>query len=315
MGGAGIGHAWGECDDPECIRAVEKAIELGVNFFDTSPMYGDGQSEINLGKGISGHRNEVVIASKVRLRTAEALGDMNGAIRESVDNSLIRLGTDYIDILQIHHQLGFARGEYLAAAGPPPRYAYLLDKVDALDISAVMSDLAKEGKIRFKGITAWDGDSEVIRALLATGQFDTAQILYNVLNQTACYQAPAHFSDVDQGQAMNVAQNHNVGVIGIRSHAAGALSDILDREVDHASPVSIDFNRSRSLEAFKDGIFQTVSQIALRFCLDNSAIHTVIPGVKTVAELEEAIACSEMPSLSQANVLAIADVYVNNFYA
>lgn len=315
MGGAGIGHAWGDSDDSECIRAVEKAIELGVNFFDTSPVYGNGQSEINLGKGISGHRNEVLIASKVRLRTVDALGDMSGAIRESVDNSLTRLGTDYIDILQIHHQLGSARGEYISAAGPPPRYAYLLDKVDAFDIESVMSDLVKEGKIRFKGITAWDGDSKVIGDVLASGKFDTAQILYNVLNQTACSQAPDEFRDIDQGQAMNAAQANDIGVIGIRSHAAGALCEVLDREVVHDSPVSIDFNRSRLLDGFKGDIFQTVSQIALRFCLDNSAIHTVVPGVKTVAELEEAVACSEMPSLSEVSVSAISNMYVNNFHA
>jgi aryl-alcohol dehydrogenase-like predicted oxidoreductase len=314
MGGAGIGHAWGESDDRECVRAVEKAIDLGVNFFDTSPVYGAGQSEINLGEGISGHRNEVVIASKVRLRTAEALDDMNGAIRESVDSSLRRLGTDHIDILQVHHQLGSSRGEYISAAGPPPRYAYLLDKSDALDISDVMSDLEKEGKIRFKGITGWDGNAGVIGELLATGKFDTAQILYNVLNQSACDFVPSKFNDVDQGQAMNVAQNHNVGVIGIRSHAAGALCDILDRESDQDSPVLIDFNRSRLLEALKDSVFKTISQIALRFCLDNNGIHTVIPGVKTVSELEEAVACSEMPPLSEVYMSEIADMYVNNFY-
>ena len=153
LGGAGIGHAWGAITDEECVRTVERALELGVNFFDTSPVYGNGQSEINLGKGIVSHRNDVVIASKVRLRTADHLSNMRSAIRESLDNSFERLGTDYVDILQIHHQIGMDRGEYMSAVGPPPRYAYRLDENDAVEISEVLDELIAEGKLRYKGIT------------------------------------------------------------------------------------------------------------------------------------------------------------------
>ena len=185
LGGAGIGHAWGAITDEECVRTVEKALELGVNFFDTSPVYGNGQSEINLGKGIASHRNDVVIASKVRLRTDEHLSNMRSAIRESLDSSFKRLGTDYVDILQIHHQIGIDRGEYISAAGPPPRYAYRLDENDAVAISEVMDELIGEGKVRYKGITAWDSDGEVVQNLLDSGSFHTAQILYNILNQTS----------------------------------------------------------------------------------------------------------------------------------
>jgi len=313
LGGAGIGHAWGAITDEECVRTVQKALELGVNFFDTSPVYGNGQSEINLGKGIVSRRNDVVIASKVRLRTDEHLSDMRSAIRESLDSSFKRLGTDYVDILQIHHQIGVDRGEYISAVGPPPRYAYCLDENDAVAISEVMDELIGEGKVRYKGITAWDSDGEVIQNLLDSGRFHTAQILYNILNQTSSELPPKGFSDIDQGQTLKGAHRNDVGVICIRSHAAGALCESLDRDADPESQVMIDFNKGSIIKEYRDDVFATISQLATRFCLDNSSIHTVIPGVKTIQELEEAVSCSEMPSIPDDVMVELGKLFQANF--
>jgi len=102
---------------------------------------------------------------------------------------------------------------------------------------------------------------------------------------------------VDQGQAIPVAQRNNIGIIGIRAHAAGALADQLDREVTADSQVARDFARSRELSFLKRGPYTTLSQVALRFCLDNPHIATVVPGIKNLAELEEIAACSELPPL------------------
>ena len=176
FGGAGVGHAWGETSDDECIRAVRRAIDLGIDFFDTSPVYGAGRSEENLGAGLEGRRDEIVLATKVRLQTEEERDDMAPAIRRSVEASLRRLRTDYIDILQIHHQVGDIRGRYLAVADPP-RYALRLSVEDGLAFAESARDLVDEGKIRFLGITAWDGDRDAVEALLESGAVDTAQIL------------------------------------------------------------------------------------------------------------------------------------------
>jgi len=313
LGGAGIGHAWGAITDDECVRTVKKALDLGVNFFDTSPVYGNGQSEINLGKGIGPHRNDVIIASKVRLRTEEHLSNIRLAIRESLDNSFQRLGTDYVDILQIHHQLGPNRGEYMSAAGPPPRYAYCLDESDAVEISQVLDELIVEGKLRYKGITAWDGDGEVIHNLLDSGRFDTAQILYNILNQTASVTPPDGFSDIDQAQTLKGSHRNDIGVIGIRSHAAGALCESLDRDAEPDSQVMLDFNKGSVIKEYCNDVFATISQIATRFCLDNSSIHTVIPGVKTTQELEEVVSCSDMPSIPDDVMANLKNLHLNNF--
>lgn len=295
VGGAGIGRAWGATTDAECMRLVRRAVELGINFFDTSPMYGRGKSEAILGSGLEGLRDRVYIATKVRLQTAEDLADMMGAVRRSVEQSLRRLRTDHVDVLQIHHQLGPEGGRYLAAIGPPPRYAYRLNREQGLELGHAMQRVVEEGKARFLGITAWDGHPGVVEPLLASGVFHTAQILYNLLNRTAASAPPGGFDDVDQGLTIEVARRNGIGIICIRAHAAGALTDRLDREVAPDSNVARDFTRGRQFSYLKKGACATLSQAALRFCLDNPHIATVVPGVKSLAELEESAACSALP--------------------
>lgn len=297
FGGAGIGHVWGRTTDEECERAVRRAVDLGVNFFDTSPMYGGGRSEENLGRALQGLRDRVYIATKVRLQTENDLADMPEAVRRSVEQSLRRLRTDRLDILQIHHQLGPEGGQYLAAAGPPPRYAFRLTQQQGLLLGEAMQQMVREGTVRFLGITAWDGHPAVIEPLMASGVFDTAQILYNMLNRTAAVEPPAGFDDVDQKRALQAAQRCDIGVIGIRAHAAGALADRLDRVVAANSDVARDFDRSRKWMGLRKDPFRTLSQVALRFALDHPAIATVVPGFKNTAEVEDAVACSGLPAL------------------
>ena len=297
LGGAGLGHAWGETTDDECIRTVRRAVDLGVNFFDTSPMYGRGRSEENLGQGLAGQRHRVFIATKVRLQTAEELADPRSAVRRSLEQSLKRLRTDYVDLLQVHHQVGPEGGQYLAAADPP-RYAYRLTFESALALGEAMTRLVQEGRVRFLGITAWDGHPEAVRPLLASGVFHTAQILYNLLNRTAAAPPPPGFDDIDQGLSLPVAARYGIGVIGIRAHAAGALADKLDRAVKPGSAVARDHARARSLAWPPGGPHARLSQLALRFCLDHPDIATVVPGAKNVAELEEAVACVDLPPLA-----------------
>jgi len=312
LGGAGLGHAWGATTDAECVEAVRRALDLGITFFDTSPVYGAGKSEENLGAGLAGNRDRVMLATKVRLKTDDELGDMATAIRRSVETSLERLGTDYVDILQIHHQVGRARGRYLAVADPPIE-AIRLSTADGLAFAEAARGLVDDGKVRFLGITAWDGDREAVGPLLASGAFDTAQILYNMTNQSAATPAPDGFDDVDQGEALAVAEANDIGVIGIRSHAAGALVDELDRVVKPNSDVARDHGRASLLGFFRKGPFATLSQVALRFCLDNPAIATVVPGCKNAAEVEEAVATADLPPLAAEDIAELQRLYRRQF--
>ncbi len=316
FGGAGIGHVWGPTTDEECISAVRRALELGINFFDTSPMYGGGRSEENLGRGLAGRRQDAIIATKVRLQTEDdraSAESMVAALRNSVEQSLARLGTDYVDILQVHHQVGAQRGQYVAAVGPPPRYALLLDREDCLALGDAMRQVVAEGKARFIGITAWDGDREAIEEIMASGVFDTAQVLYNLLNRTALSAPPPGFDDLDQGQALPVALAHNVGVIGIRSHAAGALADRLDRETAPGTELARDHARAMTLRPLLANMYSTLSGAALRFCLDNPAIATVAPGFKSTAEVAEAATCSDLLRIPEDILRQLDDLYRRQF--
>ena len=316
FGGAGIGHVWGPTTDEECLRAIRRALDLGVNFFDTSPMYGGGKSEENLGRGLAGRRHEAFIATKVRLQSEDdraGIESMAAAVRNSVEQSLRRLGTDHVDLLQIHHQVGAQRGQYVAAVGPPPRYALLLNREDCQALGEAMQAVVQEGKVRYIGITAWDGDREAIREVLESGRFDTAQILYNLLNRTAVSEPPPDFDDIDQGQSLPVAAAHNVGVVGIRAHAAGALSDQLDREAAPDTDVARDHARARNLASLLSDRYATLSQAALRFCLDNPAIATVVPGFKSLAEVEDAVACSDLPAFDAELSASLEAAYSRRF--
>jgi aryl-alcohol dehydrogenase-like predicted oxidoreductase len=314
FGGAGLGHAYGATTDDECVRAVHRALDLGIDFFDTSPIYGTGKSEENLGAGLAGKRNRIVLATKARLQGEDELDNMAAAIRLSVEASLKRLRTDTIDILQIHHQIGAKRGRYQFTADPP-RYAVKLSVADGLKFAESARDLVSEGKVRFLGITAWDGERDAVRTLLDSGAFDTAQILYNLVNQSAAAPPPPGFDDVDQGEALAVAQANDIGVIGIRSHAAGALVDVLDRPVKSDSDVARDHDRASALAFLRKGPFTNLSEVALRFCLDNPAIGTVVPGFKNIAEVEEAVACSELPRLGDDDIAELQRLYRRQFRA
>ena len=316
FGGAGIGHVWGATTDEECVQAVWRALELGINFFDTSPMYGGGKSEENLGQGLKGHRHQAVIATKVRLQSEDDRSSesaMAAAVQDSVNASLKRLGTDYVDLLQVHHQVGSERGSYMAAVGPPPRYALLLDAEDCLALGEAMQRVVRDGKARFIGITAWDGNRQAIKAILENGTFDTAQILYNLLNRSAADAPPKEFDDIDQGQSLALARASDVGVIGIRAHAAGSLTDRLDRDSAPNSEVARDHGRAMSLAPILLDRYATLSQGALRFCLDNPDISTVAPGFKSVAEVEESAACSDLPSIEPATAEKLSALYRNRF--
>jgi aryl-alcohol dehydrogenase-like predicted oxidoreductase len=188
-----------------------------------------------------------------------------------------------------------------------------LSTADGLAFAEAARGLIDEGKVRFLGITAWDGDREAVGSLLASGAFDTAQILYNMTNQSAATPAPDGFDDIDQGEALNLAEANDIGIIGIRSHAAGALVDELDRAVKADSDVARDHRRASLLGFFRKAPFTTLSQVALRFCLDNPAIATVVPGCKSAVEVEEAVATADLPPLAAEDVAELQRLYRQQF--
>ncbi len=295
IGGNAVGNSYGPTDDAESRRAVRRAYELGCNFFDTADVYGHGHSEEIVGEALGRMRQDVVIATKVGgnfynrdvnpvllSRIGEALGhpldrvppdaplpvthDANFSpcyVRFAVEQSLRRLATDYIDLLQLHN---------------PP-----LDLIGDAETYRVLDELKEEGKIRFYGVSVHPPEEGI--AAVEVTRPDTVQIVYNIARR----EAEDHF--------FAAARAANVGVIAREPLANGLLAgryrpdsvwdkgDIRARMPrSYVAQVVALGERVKQL-AVQSGV--TPAQLALRFVLDNAAVSVVIVGMKTVAQVED----------------------------
>ncbi|MGE5255009.1 MAG: aldo/keto reductase, partial [Planctomycetaceae bacterium] len=174
---------------PKMRKTVSRALELGINYFDTAPIYGNGQSEVNLGAVMRELRADALIGTKVRL-TGEDVSRIGEAIIRSVEESLRRLGRETIDLIQLHNLIGLSR-----QADRDWIRVVLSDVETALE---AFEALQQQGKARFWGITAL-GATEALQAAVATGRFQSIQVPYNLINRTAGAAAGRDFPFQDYG--------------------------------------------------------------------------------------------------------------------
>ena len=314
FGCAPIGYTKGFEDDKACIDCVRNAIDAGLNFFDTSPVY--GKSEINLGEAIRADRNKIILATKVRLPAFEETNDMKNFIFASVERSLARLKTDYIDLLQIHHQVGNERGEY-QFRNNPPEFATRLNYSDCMEFYDCTDLLRSSGKVRYIGFTGWDGDYEAQAKLINSDKFTSIQVLYNILNQSAYGAARLTPHENDQGYGdgesciINLAKENKVAVIGIRSFANGAIVDDIKSEKKNDEQIYREHQlmQEMKLRIGRDDL--SLAQIAVLFCLANEKISTIVPGIKNSSELNEVISTYDSADLKKQDMDQISAWYRN----
>ena len=304
FGGGGIGQVWGPTDEQEAIAAVHRALELGVTFFDVAPSYGDGKAEEALGKALESRAESVVIATKVRLR-AEDMDDVHGAVRRSVDASLSRLRRDAVDVLHVHNRFTEHRGE-------------VLDSLSGNDVLGPVLEayrsVQQAGKTQFIGLSAMDHHVPTMRRILESGEYDTVLAYYNLLNWTAQEPPPPDPDLFDNGQIIPLARSLDMGVIGIRSHAAGALTDALDRPPrPNDALMEKDLASARKLGFLVQGPIRTLAQAAMVFSLMNPNIHTTVPGVKNRAEAEEIAGCMDLGPIPPDHLDRLRELYENDF--
>ena len=304
FGGGGIGQVWGPTDEQEAIAAVHRALELGVTFFDVAPSYGDGKAEEALGKALEGRAESVVIATKVRLR-AEDMDDVHGAVRRSVDASLSRLRRDAVDVLHVHNRFTEHRGE-------------VLDSLSGNDVLGPVLEayrsVQQAGKTQFIGLSAMDHHVPTMGRILGSGEYDTVLTYYNLLNWTAQEPPPPGADLFDNGQIIPLARSLDMGVIGIRSHAAGALTDALDRPPrPNDALMEKDLASARKLGFLVQGPIRTLAQAAMVFSLMNPDIHTTVPGVKNRAEAEEIAGCMDLGPIPPDHLDRLRELYENDF--
>jgi len=304
FGGGGIGQVWGATTRDEAVRAVHRALGLGVNFFDVAPAYGDGKAEEALGLALEGRTEDVIVATKVRL-AAEDMADVTAAVQRSMETSLRLLKRDSVDVLHVHNRFTQGRGD-------------LPNSLSADDVSGPVLDayraVQQSGKTRFIGLSAMDHDVPTLNRIMGSGHWDTVLAYYNLLNWTAQERPPAGLELFDNGQNIQLAKKHNMGVIGIRSHAAGALSAAVDRPVAEDNQLlRQDVASAATLDFLRDGPIETLSQAAMVFCLMNPDIHTTVPGVKNQAEAEEIARCIDLGPIPPAHMTRLRELYNKGF--
>jgi aryl-alcohol dehydrogenase-like predicted oxidoreductase len=284
-------------------QAIGRAIDAGITYFDTAAIYGDGESERNLGRALRALRADATVGTKVRI-TAEGRGAVGDAIAASLEASLRRLGRDSVDLFQLHNPI--------TRAGQAPAFspeAILAEAVPALE------RLRDQGKARWFGITAL-GDAAALRHVLGAGAFAAAQVPYNLLNPSAAGALPAGSAAPDQERLILHAAAADVGVIAIRVLAGGALSGtearhpVAAREVEPIASgpsYAADVVQARRLRPLVEaGHAADLVEAALRFAIAPQAVSTALVGTSSLAELEHAVAAVRKGPLS-AQALQLLD--------
>ena len=274
-------------DPADQERAIGRALDAGVNYFDTAVAYGNGESEKNIGRILNKLKpRDAILGTKVRL--APNSGPIAAAIVKSLEGSLQRLGREQVDILHFHDPITASGG------GNALSPAQVLNEV-----VPTFESLRRQGKIRFLGLTG-TGDTSALKEVIDARVFDSAQIVYNMLNPSAAVALPPNYPAQDYGRLFAHTQAAGVGVIGIRVLAGGALSGSAERHaiaspppppIGSAQSYEGDLARARRLAPLvQEGYATSLAEAATRFCIGHPAMGTILVGVATPQEFEDALA-------------------------
>jgi aryl-alcohol dehydrogenase-like predicted oxidoreductase len=284
-------------------RAIARAVELGINYVDTASIYGNGESERNLGRVLKTLKPDIVLGTKVRLVAGDR-GHVGAAIERELEGSLRRLGRDYVDLYQLHNPLSAT------------------DAGDRLSIDIAMNEvmpvferLKREGKIRFFGFSAV-GETAAFQRAIGSKAFDTAQIVYNALNPSAGGPLPSGAPGQDYERLFDHIRAANMGVIVIRALAGGALSGSTARHplaMQEVAPIgsgkdlAVDAERARKLEPLlAEGAAGSLAELAMRFTIGHPTVSTMLVGYSTLDHLEQAAAAVNKGPLPEAVLKRIA---------
>src|SRR5215471_11832594 len=273
-----IGGGYGDIEEAEFVRAIGRALDVGINCFDTAEGYGMGASERALGQAIGSRRDEAVIVTKFGMAYRDK-PNMRDSSRErviaSIDKSLKNLGTDYVDVYLVHW---------------PDRLTPFEETMSALD------DIVREGKVRFVGLSNFTLDE--IEACMAVRRVDVVQYGWNMFDRRM------------QKDILPYCAKHGVGFMAYGSLAFGLLAATFTEDHDFGSAdwrarqgnmgaIKM-FAALFGPEKFKDNVraveeLKTIAarydkslpQVALRWAISHDAVSTALVGCRTVAEVED----------------------------
>jgi aryl-alcohol dehydrogenase-like predicted oxidoreductase len=281
-------------------RTIARALDVGVNYFDTAVQYGDGESEKNLGRILQALKPaNAIVGTKVRLPSA-TFDRIADTIVKSLDDSLARLRRDRVDIFHLHNPVTERGG------GEELSVRQVLDEV-----VPTFRRLRDAGKIRFLGLTGV-GTTPALKQVIDSGAFDSAQVVYNMLNPSAAIALPANYPAQDYAKLFDRTKAAGTGVVGIRVLAGGALSGSLERHpiaspapapIGSAMNYDADVGRARRLEPLvREGFAASLTEAATRFAIGEPAIGTILVGMATPQQFEDAFAAVQKGPLPPAAI-------------
>jgi aryl-alcohol dehydrogenase-like predicted oxidoreductase len=295
---------WGIDDERHGLHLLRKAYDAGVTLFDTADTYGEGKGETMLADALGDVRDRIVIATKFGYDFYNHTNERDGHkelpqdfspkhVRFAVEQSLRRLGTDHIDIYQVHN---------------PRMWAVRSD-----ELFATLEELKAEGKIRCYGAAlgpanGWEPEG---LAIVRDREIATLQVIYNMLEQ-------------DPGRSLiAAAEERGVGVLVRVPHSSGLLEGKYTAETtfppnDHRShrPREWLIDGLRKLEQLSfltEGTGRSIGQAAIQFVLSSPAVASVLPNIYDAEQLNEFVAAAESPPLTTDELTDIANLYETNF--
>jgi aryl-alcohol dehydrogenase-like predicted oxidoreductase len=296
FGAWAIGGTWGSVEDSESIGALHKALDCGVNFFDTADVYGDGKSERLLAQLRKERSEPFYIATKAGRRLDPHVASGYRDLTSFVERSLKNLETEAIDLLQLHC--------------PPVDVYYMPEVFDAL------AGLVTAGKLRYYGVSV-ERVEEALKAIEFPG-VQSVQIIYNIFRQRP--------RDLFFGEAVR----RRVGILARLPLSSGMLSGKFTKASTFSSDDHRQFNRhgeafdrgeTFSGVAFETGLRavdelrslvpdgMTLTQFALRWILMFPAVTCAIPGAKRASQVEENASAADLPPLSDDVMKAVDALY------
>jgi len=298
FGAWAIGGSWGDVSDDESLAALHRAGDLGVNFFDTADVYGDGRSERLMARLRRERSEKILVATKAgrRLDPHVAAGYNRANLAAFVERSLKNLETDALDLLQLHC--------------PPTEVYYMPETFGVLD------DLVRQGKLHYYGVSV-EKVEEALKAI-EYPNVQSVQIIFNIFRQR-----PA-------GLFFSEAARRKVGILARVPLASGLLTGKITRQTHFADDDHRKFNRHGESfdrgETFSGVDFETglqavdelkqllpagvsLTQFALRWISMFDAVTCAIPGAKRVSQVEENVAAADLPAISAETMDKVAALY------
>lgn len=296
--------------DEDTRRAVfRRALEAGIDWIDTAPMYGQGRSETALGPLLAELDAKPRISTKVRLDLDE-LHDIPGQVERSLHQSLERLKLESVELLQLHNQIAAKTGSGALGA------VSLEDVLRKGGVADCLERLRAQGLAKFIGLTALGEAPAIVRAI-DSGRFDTAQVYYNLLNPSAARLMPPAWTGHDFSGVIAACKRQDMGIMNIRVFASGVLATDVrhgrEMVLSEHSELGVETKRAHAALAALGAGHGTRAQTALRFSLANPDLHGIVVGLGEPAHLEEVIEAQAMGPLDAKALERLEPVYENGF--